>query len=84
MPHEVVAGLIIQSGKILLGQRSPEREFYPGIWDVFGGHVEPGEWGQETLVRELEEEVDITPIQWTYLETLREPSLQFTTLSPHG
>lgn len=69
MSHEVVAALIIQSQRILLGQRSATRPFYPGVWDVFGGHVEPGETQPETLVRELQEELGITPTQWTYLET---------------
>jgi 8-oxo-dGTP diphosphatase len=68
--HEVVAALIIQSQRILLGQRSATREFYPGVWDVFGGHVEPGEQLHETLVRELQEELGITPTKWTYLETI--------------
>lgn len=61
MAHEVVAGLIIQSQKILLGQRSPNREFYPNVWDVFGGHMEPGEQQPQTLARELKEELGITP-----------------------
>jgi 8-oxo-dGTP diphosphatase len=70
MPHEVVAALIIQSQMILLGQRSATRTFYPGVWDVFGGHVEPGEQHHQTLVRELQEELGITPTQWSYLETI--------------
>lgn len=78
MSHEVVAGLMIQSGRILLGQRSPHRQFYPGVWDVFGGHMEAGETQAETLVRELEEELGITPTEWRYLETLREPSAELT------
>ena len=78
MVHEVVAGLIIQSQRILLGQRSADREFYPGVWDVFGGHMEPGEGQEGTLVRELEEELGITPTEWKYLETLHEPSAQLT------
>lgn len=71
MLHEVVAALIIQSQKILLGQRSATRAFYPGVWDVFGGHVEPGEQLHETLVRELQEELGITATVWTYLETIK-------------
>jgi 8-oxo-dGTP diphosphatase len=54
----------------LLGKRSATREFYPSVWDVFGGHVEPGEKLHETLVRELQEELGITPTKWTYLETI--------------
>jgi len=69
MSHEVVAALIIQSQMILLGQRSSTRLFYPGVWDVFGGHVEPDEQQHQTLVRELQEELGITPTQWSYLET---------------
>jgi len=70
MAHEVVAALIIRSGKILLGERSATRAFYPNVWDLFGGHVEPGEQHHQTLVRELQEELDITPTEWTYLETI--------------
>jgi 8-oxo-dGTP diphosphatase len=68
--HEIVAALIIQSQRVLLGQRSGTRAFYPGVWDMFGGHVEPGEQHHETLVRELQEELGITPTQWSFLETL--------------
>jgi 8-oxo-dGTP diphosphatase len=78
MSHEVVAALIIQSQRILLGQRSSTRKYYPNVWDVFGGHVEPGEGHEQTLVRELQEELGITPTAWTYLETLNEPSDQLT------
>lgn len=74
MSHQVVAALIIRSQMILLGQRSATRAFYPGVWDVFGGHVEPGEQQHETLTRELQEELGITPIQWNYLETITAPS----------
>lgn len=71
MPHhEVVAALIIQSNRILLGRRAEQRVFYPGVWDLFGGHVEPGEPPEHTLVRELHEELGITPTKWKFLETL--------------
>jgi 8-oxo-dGTP diphosphatase len=70
MSHEVVAALILGSGRILLGLRAAERVFYPDVWDMFGGHVEPGEAHEQTLIRELEEELGITPTQWNFLETL--------------
>lgn len=70
MHHEVVAALIVQSQGILLGQRSPTRAFWPGVWDLFGGHVEPGEGHAQALARELQEELGITPTQWKYLETI--------------
>ena len=70
MSHEVVAALILQGQKILLGLRSTERKYIPGVWDVFGGHVEPGEGHEQTLSRELKEELGITPTVWKYLDTL--------------
>ena len=68
--HDVVAALIVQSDRILLGQRSPKRMLYPDVWDLFGGHVEPDEGHTDTLIRELQEELDITPTDWTFLETI--------------
>src|SRR4026209_800191 len=70
MKQEVVAALIIESQMILLGQRSLAREFYPNVWDVFGVHIEPGEHQHQTLIRELQEELGITPTKWTILETI--------------
>lgn len=73
MHHEVVAALIVRSNKILLGHRSATRMFYPNVWDTFGGHVEPGEHHEQTLVRELQEELGMTPTQWSYLEEISLP-----------
>lgn len=70
MGQDMVAALIVEAQRILLGQRSPTRAFYPNVWDLFGGHMEPGEEQQETLVRELQEELGITPTKPLYLETL--------------
>ena len=76
--HEVVVALIVQAPKILLGKRAATRKYYPHVWDMFGGHVEPGEGFEQTLSRELEEELGITPTQWTDLETIHKPSEQLT------
>jgi 8-oxo-dGTP diphosphatase len=81
MVHYIVAGLIVQSDRILLGHRSPQRAFYPNVWDLFGGHIEPGEQPEQTLVRELQEELGITPTQWMHLETLRESVLEHDQIS---
>lgn len=72
MIHHLVAGILVRDDKILLGQRSPSREFYPNVWDMFGGHIEADEQPEQTLVRELQEELDITPIRWVKLATLQE------------
>lgn len=72
MAHHIVAGIIVGLDRVLLGQRSPDRAFFPNVWDVFGGHIEPGEQPIETLVREIQEELGITPTRWMELETIRE------------
>jgi 8-oxo-dGTP diphosphatase len=71
--RKCVAALIVQHQTILLGLRSSNRAFYPGAWDVFGGHVEAHESNEQALERELFEELGITPTHWEYLTTLAEP-----------
>jgi 8-oxo-dGTP diphosphatase len=71
--HECVGAIIVRGESILLGKRSAERSFYPDVWDVFGGHVEAGESYEQTLRRELREELGILPIACQYLETWHEP-----------
>lgn len=50
--------LIDADGRILLAQR-PEGKAMAGLWEFPGGKVEPGETPEETLIRELQEELGI-------------------------
>lgn len=58
MEH-VVTGALIQNERLLLCRRSAGRVSYPGVWDLPGGHVEPGEAPLDALVRELTEELGV-------------------------
>lgn len=72
--RECVAAFIVREGKVLLGKRSATRSFYPNIWDVFGGHKTSGESNEQTLRRELFEELGIVPTRWKFLITVDEPN----------
>ncbi|MDF3030863.1 MAG: hypothetical protein K0R03_1421 [Moraxellaceae bacterium] len=59
----VVAAVIRRDGKILIAQR-PTDKHQGGLWEFPGGKVEAGEPVEQALVRELEEELGITPQQF--------------------
>lgn len=50
--------LVDSDNRVLLAQR-PEGKSLAGLWEFPGGKVEPGETPEETLIRELEEELGI-------------------------
>jgi mutator protein MutT len=55
--HNVVAVILLQAGRVLLCHRSPERRWYPDVWDFPGGHILPGEQPEDALRREVAEEL---------------------------
>ena len=56
---EVVAALIWHGDRFLICQR-PAHKQRGLLWEFVGGKVEPGETRQEALIRECQEELDIT------------------------
>ena len=56
---EVVAALIWRGDRFLACQRPPEKA-RGLLWEFVGGKVEKGESGPEALIRECQEELDVT------------------------
>jgi len=52
------AALVDIDGRVLMQQR-PEGKNMAGLWEFPGGKVEPGERLEQSLIRELKEELDI-------------------------
>jgi isopentenyldiphosphate isomerase len=51
-----------QHGDLFLQKRSPKKRVQPGRWDTsVGGHLDPGESYEAAALRELAEELGVTP-----------------------
>jgi 8-oxo-dGTP diphosphatase len=57
--HRVVAAILRREDQVLLCHRSPQRRWFPDVWDFPGGHVLPGEDPEQALHRELAEELGV-------------------------
>jgi 8-oxo-dGTP diphosphatase len=55
----VVAGAVIENGRVLAARRSSPPEL-AGKWELPGGKVDPGETDAGALARELAEELGVT------------------------
>jgi len=56
---KVVAAIIHKDNKIMIAKRK-ENKSMGGFWEFPGGKIDPGETPEESLVRELKEEMDIS------------------------
>ena len=81
MDIDIAAGLLCRQGRLLLGKRAARRTAYPGVWDLPGGHVEAGETAEQALVRELREELGVTPLAWRAWAVLHAPAMGRETAS---
>jgi 8-oxo-dGTP diphosphatase len=70
----VACALIDVDGRVLIAQRPPDKPM-AGLWEFPGGKVERGERPEETLIRELEEELGIV---------VEEPCLAPLTFASHA
>ena len=84
LKHASIHAMIFNSsGELLIQQRAEDKDCWPGHWDTsVGGHVNPGESYEQTLARELDEELglivacrhlrDIEPAETTGWEHVRQ------------
>ena len=67
---QIVGEMLIRDGALLMGLRAKHKDMLPNCWDVVGGHVEAGETPQETLVREVAEEIDVVVTGCRFLDVV--------------
>ncbi len=70
---QCVVGALISDGKVLLVKRSPQLRFYPGVWDLFGGHLEGEESPEDALRREALEELQVEIESFQLLGAIHDP-----------
>ncbi|QTL01813.1 (deoxy)nucleoside triphosphate pyrophosphohydrolase [Aquabacter sp. L1I39] len=70
----VACALVDADNRVLVAQR-PEGKALAGLWEFPGGKMEPGERPEETLIRELDEELGIQ---------VKEACLAPLTFASHG
>ena len=77
-PRKIVlvaaCALVDADGRVLIAQRPPGKDM-EGLWEFPGGKMEPGERPEDTLIRELAEELSIT---------VTEPCLAPLTFASHS
>ena len=71
----VVACALVDADKRVLIAQRPEGKALAGLWEFPGGKLEPGERPEQSLIRELHEELGIT---------VAEPCLAPLTFASHG
>lgn len=67
----IAVGVVINSqSEILIAKRQVDK-FQGGLWEFPGGKVEAGESTEHALIRELQEEVNLTPLSFHSLLQLK-------------
>lgn len=79
--HECVSFLLIDPNKqVLLEKRAVTKASDPGLVAIPGGHMEADETQQQTLVREIEEELGVQVTSGQHLCSLYHPTSELQLL----
>lgn len=85
--HRANYGFIFnKNGDVLLQKRSSNKKLWPNLWDITaGGHVLSGEFGYESLIREVKEELGIViePKDLLYLVGSTSVNVNGDTINKH-
>lgn len=57
MKYKIASAIIKDGDKFLIGRRASDKDFAPNQWEFISGFLEPNESPQETIVREIKEEL---------------------------
>ncbi len=68
--HECVSFLLIENNHVLIEQRRLDKESDPGLFAIPGGHTENQESHEQTLQRELQEELSVQSTQHQFVCSL--------------
>ncbi len=71
--NQCVSFLLINNHRVLLEHRSKDKASDPGLIAIPGGHCDPGEGQLDTLSREMQEELMLTPLSSVFLCSLYHP-----------
>lgn len=56
--HVIVSAIIKNEGKYLIGKRSNSKQFSPNEWEFISGFIDTPESAEETMLREIQEELN--------------------------
>ncbi|SJN59751.1 8-oxo-dGTP diphosphatase [Vibrio ruber DSM 16370] len=78
--HECVSFLLVDDAQVLLEKRAKDKTCDPDIVAIPSGHIEVGESQKEALLREIQEELGVTPKSYHYLCSLYHPTTELQLL----
>ena len=64
--------VFIKDGKVLLEHRRKDEDNFAGIWAIPGGHKKPHETIEQTLKREMHEELDAKILDYKFIKKMKE------------